>query len=168
MTTRDDESRPERQAIIKAIRETVWNGSFGVDAEHGACFVCASPVRKDDFVIGHYKDGVTGGKAQVTNMRAICPACDRAIGKSSIETYARANPGPRRPAENSLVEPKKDKKDKRSSNDSWLNAFTDALWYSDFNFTLPSSIRFPSIDFPDINFPDFDFPDFDFDFDFNS
>lgn len=162
MTNQDDEQRSERETIIQVVRKTVWNGVFGVNAEHGACQVCASPIRENDFVIGHYLDGVSGGKAQVNNMRPICRACDKAMGKMSIEEYKRTNPTPQRTENASLTESKPDEKEKQSSNSRWFDAFTDALWYSDFDIRIPIDIKFPDIDLPNIDFPDFDF-DFNFD-----
>jgi hypothetical protein len=169
MTMSSGESRPGREAIVRVVRQTVWNAHFGVKAEHGSCFVCHSRIRQDDFAIGHYEDGVTGGKAQVNNMRPICQSCDRVLGKTSIVDYLRSQPVAG-VAERPDSKPAETDKEKRTENRRWFDNFTEALWYSNFDIPNLSGWKLPNIDlpdfqFPDIDWPDIDWPDIDFDFD---
>lgn len=175
MTDPQGDKAPGRQAFIAAVRRTVWNGTHGVGATEGPCFVCQSTVNRDNFVIGHYRDGVTGGKAQVKNMRPICDSCDHVIGKNSIEQFLRerGSTGEEKATRPAAGRPKPletDQPEEPTANRRWLNSFLDAVSYNmlyvDFNIPI-KDIKFPDIDFPDFDFPNIDFPDFDFDFDFN-
>lgn len=78
-----------RKAIPKHIKETVWKRYIGADRTTGECFAgCGVTILITNFEVGHNRPRSKGGSDNITNLRPICPACNKGMGnRMSIETW---------------------------------------------------------------------------------
>lgn len=83
----EDEKKPRRKAIPKAVKQTVWNKYIGVTNAEGKCYVCKRTIHMSDFDVGHNKAASKGGRDQIDNLRPICRTCNSSMGTMSIEAF---------------------------------------------------------------------------------
>ena len=93
-TTPDDDktSKPKpRKNLNKSLRLSVWNSSFGIESGIGECFCCCRQVTHQDYEAGHIRAVANGGADHIDNLKVVCRACNRSMGKQDMIEYRRNN-----------------------------------------------------------------------------
>lgn len=74
----------------QALRRKVWQNEFGRSAAHADC-PCCGDVRIScwDFEVGHKVARSHGGETNEPNLRPICSKCNKSMGASSWDDFAR-------------------------------------------------------------------------------
>lgn len=76
-----------RSGIPHAIRLAVWNASFGPEVGVGSCACCSRAINQQDYECGHIVSHAAGGLATPSNLRPLCRACNRSMGKTNLEEF---------------------------------------------------------------------------------
>lgn len=76
-----------RGAVPKALREALWNRTFGPEQAVGHCHVCSRKVTMQDFEAGHVVARARGGHAALDNLRPVCRACNRSMGACDMTEF---------------------------------------------------------------------------------
>ena len=83
-------STASRPGIPHAIRVTVWNAAFGGPTVGvGACACCSRDINQQDYECGHVVAHAMGGSTTVDNLRPVCRACNRSMGKIDMDEFKR-------------------------------------------------------------------------------
>lgn len=82
-----EDSKPRRKSIPKAVKITVWNKYIGTDKAEGKCYVCKKTIHVTDFDCGHNKAVARNGNNNISNLRPICRTCNLSMRTTSIETF---------------------------------------------------------------------------------
>ena len=82
-----------KKAIPKALKKSVFCRDFGDKEYIGTCWVCGISIDRDTSHIGHIKSEVTGGKAVLDNLRAICITCNLSMGSENMDDFKQQNYG---------------------------------------------------------------------------
>lgn len=53
----------------------------------GKCYCCDSCIQLEAFEIGHVKSLADGGSNDTSNLRPICIACNRSMGKRHMKDF---------------------------------------------------------------------------------
>ncbi len=77
---------PKENNITKRHKEFVWKRDIG-NLKIGKCYVCSQPITDDNFETGHVVSRFNGGSNHVSNLRAVCLPCNRAMGTSNLEEF---------------------------------------------------------------------------------
>lgn len=72
--------------ITKRHRQFVWNRDIG-DSKSGKCYVCDNVITDDNFETSHVISKHNGGTNHVSNLRATCLPCNRAMGTTNLEDF---------------------------------------------------------------------------------
>ena len=83
----EDDDKPKRKSIPKALKDTVWSKYIGADKAEGKCYVCKRTIHITEFDLGHNKAVSKGGRNNITNLRPICRTCNTSMGTTSIEVF---------------------------------------------------------------------------------
>ena len=77
---------PKNENITKRHREFVWKRDVG-NSKSGNCYVCNCIITDDNFETSHVKSKFNGGTNHVSNLRATCLPCNRAMGTTDLEEF---------------------------------------------------------------------------------
>jgi mannitol-specific phosphotransferase system IIBC component len=72
--------------ITKRHRDFIWKRDIG-DSKSGKCYICCSVITDDNFEIGHIIARSKNGTNHVSNLRAICIPCNKAMGTMNLEDF---------------------------------------------------------------------------------
>jgi len=76
--------------IPQAMRLAVWNIAFGgPEVGVGACACCERAITQQDFECGHVVSRAVGGSVTLDNLRPVCRACNRSMGKVNMDEFKR-------------------------------------------------------------------------------
>lgn len=78
-----------RVSIPRAVRNSVWNVTFGREAGIGACYCCGGLVSQQDFECGHVLAVAMGGLNILENLKPVCGACNKSIGSRDMDEFKR-------------------------------------------------------------------------------
>jgi 5-methylcytosine-specific restriction endonuclease McrA len=78
-----------RKRINASLRENVWILYNGRKFD-SKCAVswCNTLITVFDFECGHNVAHATGGKTDISNLRPICPKCNKSMGTMSIDEFS--------------------------------------------------------------------------------
>lgn len=72
--------------ITKRHKQFVWKRDVG-DSKVGKCYVCNSIITDDNFETGHIIAKSKNGINHVSNLRAVCIPCNKAMGTSNLDDF---------------------------------------------------------------------------------
>ncbi len=89
----EDDENDERETIIlpksnltKRHYQFVWSRDVG-NSKSGKCYVCRRVITDDNFECGHVISVSNNGSNHVSNLRAVCLPCNRAMGTQNLEEF---------------------------------------------------------------------------------
>ena len=77
----------KRKSIPKTVRDKVWNDAFGERSGVGPCACCNREITQQSFECGHVIAHARGGSDSPGNMRPLCRACNRSMGKRDMDEF---------------------------------------------------------------------------------
>jgi len=77
---------PKNCNITKRHKEYVWKRDVG-NSKSGKCYVCNCVITDDNFETGHVISKHNNGSNHVSNLRAVCIPCNRAMGTTNLEEF---------------------------------------------------------------------------------
>ena len=78
-----------RKAIPKAIKDALWNKTFGPEFGIGKCFVCEKDIDSKKFEAGHIIAVANGGDDTLENLRPVCSYCNKSVATQNMIEYIR-------------------------------------------------------------------------------
>jgi hypothetical protein len=82
------QSKPKyRLSVPKALKDRLWDLTFGKDAGQGNCDVCNITINSKRFEAGHIKSVYHGGLTNIDNLKCICSTCNKSMGKQNLEEF---------------------------------------------------------------------------------
>ena len=76
-----------RIAVPKALKDRLWDITFGQDAGQGKCDVCDAIINSKRFEAGHIKAVHHGGSTTLDNLKCICSTCNKSMGTRNLEEF---------------------------------------------------------------------------------
>ena len=100
-----------RKNIPKAVKDRLWDITFGPEAGQGKCYVCEGKINSKRFEAGHIVSVFNGGKDTIDNLKCICSTCNKSMGIHDLNLFKKIYfPGKyKRKQENCTCHCKKDK-----------------------------------------------------------
>lgn len=80
-------TKPKRKAIPKAVKDSVWDTTFGASKGIGKCYVCDSEINSKCFDCGHIIAVSNGGDNSKDNLKPICSTCNKSMGTKNMEEF---------------------------------------------------------------------------------
>jgi 5-methylcytosine-specific restriction endonuclease McrA len=77
-----------KRTIPKTIRNQVWRKWCGNTLD-GKCFSCGLLLKYECWEAGHIVSEAHGGQTTIDNLRPICLACNRSMGKTNMYDFMR-------------------------------------------------------------------------------
>ena len=78
-------TKPKRKAIPKAVKDSVWDTTFGASKGIGKCYVCDSEINSKCFDCGHIIAVSNGGDNSKDNLKPICSTCNKSMGTKNMD-----------------------------------------------------------------------------------
>lgn len=75
-----------RRNVPKSVRMQVWRRDCGNSLD-GICFACESKINMEAWECGHVVAVANGGSNQLDNLRPICSACNKSMGKKNMYEF---------------------------------------------------------------------------------
>lgn len=79
-------SKPQRKAIPKAIKTTLWD-KYYPGKLIGPCYTCGNSIDARHFEAGHVIPASDGGPDTVDNLRPICKPCNASMSNTHLYAY---------------------------------------------------------------------------------
>lgn len=79
--------KPKRKAIPKAVKDSVWDTTFGASKGIGKCYVCDGEINSKCFDCGHIIAVSNGGNNSKDNLKPICSTCNKSMGTKNMEEF---------------------------------------------------------------------------------
>ena len=79
--------KPKRKAIPKAVKDSVWDRTFGASKGIGKCYVCNNEINSKRFDCGHIIAVSNGGDNTIDNLKPICSTCNKSMGTKNMENF---------------------------------------------------------------------------------
>jgi 5-methylcytosine-specific restriction endonuclease McrA len=79
--------KPKRKAIPKAVKDSVWDTTFGASKGIGKCYVCDAEINSKCFDCGHIIAVSNGGNNSKDNLKPICSTCNKSMGTKNMEEF---------------------------------------------------------------------------------
>lgn len=76
-----------RKNIPKAVKDRLWDITFGPEAGQGECHVCQAIINSKRFEAGHIASVFNGGKDTIDNLECICSTCNKSMGTENMEVF---------------------------------------------------------------------------------
>jgi 5-methylcytosine-specific restriction endonuclease McrA len=81
-------SKPKyRISVPKALKDRLWDLTFGQNAGQGKCDVCDTTINSKRFEAGHIKSVYHGGSTTLDNLKCICSTCNKSMGTRNLEEF---------------------------------------------------------------------------------
>ncbi len=80
-------SKKYRKNIPKAVKDRLWDITFGPEAGQGACWVCEATINSKRFEAGHIDSVFNGGKDTIDNLRCICSTCNKSMSIENMDIF---------------------------------------------------------------------------------
>lgn len=77
----------DRKSVPKALKDRLWDTTFGPEAGQGECFVCGILINSKRFEAGHIKAVYNGGDTNLENLKCICSTCNKSMGTQNLEEF---------------------------------------------------------------------------------
>jgi len=77
----------KRKAIPKALKDQVWDLSFGAKAGVGKCYCCSTEINSKKFECGHIQSVAEGGITGMDNLKPVCSPCNKSMGTKNMDEY---------------------------------------------------------------------------------
>lgn len=77
----------KRKSVPKALKDKLWDTTFGPDVGQANCYVCDIAINSKRFEAGHIISVVNGGKTVLDNLRCICGTCNKSMGTDNLEQF---------------------------------------------------------------------------------
>lgn len=76
-----------RRGVPKALKDRLWDTTFGDEAGSGQCYVCGVRICIRNFEAGHVVAVARGGRTILENLRCICRTCNRSMGVQDLDEF---------------------------------------------------------------------------------
>ena len=76
-----------RISVPKAVKDRLWDITFGQDAGQGKCYVCDTIINSKRFEAGHIISVKYGGPTTLNNLKCICSTCNKSMGAKNLEDF---------------------------------------------------------------------------------
>jgi hypothetical protein len=76
-----------RKSVPKALKDLLWDRTFGPEAGQGNCYVCGIVINSKRFEAGHIIAVCKGGLTNISNLRCICSTCNKSMGTQNLEKF---------------------------------------------------------------------------------
>ena len=76
-----------RKNIPKAVKDRLWDMTFGPSAGNGKCYTCDATINSKRFEAGHIISVYDGGKDTINNLRCICSTCNKSMGVENMDDF---------------------------------------------------------------------------------
>lgn len=77
----------KRKTIPKALKNKVWDETFGASKGTAPCFVCETEIDSKNFECGHVVSEKEGGKTVLENLKPICGICNKSMGTLNLNDF---------------------------------------------------------------------------------
>ena len=78
-----------RKSVPKALKDRLWDVTYGPEAGQGKCYVCGSTINSKRFEAGHIISVFHGGGTILDNLKCICSTCNKSMGTQNLENFKR-------------------------------------------------------------------------------
>jgi hypothetical protein len=82
-----NEQKKYRKSIPKALKDKLWDDTFGKEAGEGNCRVCNTIINSKSFEAGHKIAVAKGGETTLNNLECICSTCNKSMGTQNLEDF---------------------------------------------------------------------------------
>lgn len=76
-----------RKSVPKALKDRLWDTTFGPEAGQGDCYVCGATINSKRFEAGHIVAVHNGGGTNLENLKCICSTCNKSMGTQNLEHF---------------------------------------------------------------------------------
>lgn len=76
-----------RKNIPKAVKDRLWDITFGPAAGEGKCYTCDAVINSKRFEAGHIISVYNGGKDTINNLKCICSTCNKSMGTEDMNEF---------------------------------------------------------------------------------
>ena len=76
-----------RKSLPKALKDRLWDITFGQNAGEGKCDVCDTIINSKRFEAGHIKSVYYGGSTTLDNLKCICSTCNKSMGTQNLKEF---------------------------------------------------------------------------------
>jgi len=80
-------SGKHRKSVPKALKDRLWDTTYGPEAGQGECYVCGMIINSKRFEAGHIKAVYHGGSTTLNNLKCICSTCNKSMGTQNLEDF---------------------------------------------------------------------------------
>ena len=80
-------SGKHRKSVPKALKDRLWDTTYGPEAGQGECYVCGMIINSKRFEAGHIKAVYHGGSTTLDNLKCICSTCNKSMGTQNLEDF---------------------------------------------------------------------------------
>lgn len=94
LSIQNKQSKPKQKSrnqstgkVPKALKDRLWDTTFGPDTGSGPCYVCGKKIYARTFEAGHVKAVSRGGPTILDNLRCICGTCNKSMGNTNLEDF---------------------------------------------------------------------------------
>jgi 5-methylcytosine-specific restriction endonuclease McrA len=78
-----------RKSVPKALKDRLWDTTYGPEAGQGKCYVCGAIINSKRFEAGHIISVFHGGETTLDNLKCICSTCNKSMGTQNLENFKR-------------------------------------------------------------------------------
>ena len=75
--------------VPKALKDRLWDITFGPEAGQGKCYVCDTIINSKVFEAGHIISVHHNGLTILDNLKCICSTCNKSMGTRNLEDFKR-------------------------------------------------------------------------------
>ena len=79
--------RSKRIPIPKAVKDRLWDITFGEEAGQGRCNVCDAIINSKSFEAGHIISVFHGGTTTLDNLKCICSTCNKSMSVRNLDEF---------------------------------------------------------------------------------
>lgn len=79
--------KKHRKNIPKAVKDRLWDITFGPSAGEGECYTCGAVINSKRFEAGHIISVYNGGKDIIDNLKCICSTCNKSMGTEDMNEF---------------------------------------------------------------------------------
>ena len=76
-----------RMSVPKALKDRLWDTTYGPEAGQGECYVCGTIINSKRFEAGHIISVFHGGETTLNNLKCICSTCNKSMGTQNLEHF---------------------------------------------------------------------------------
>ena len=84
---KSEKPKNSRVSIPKAVKDTIWDQSFGKEAGIGKCYCCTGEINSKKFDCGHIISVANSGTNNIDNLKPICSTCNKSMGTANMEEF---------------------------------------------------------------------------------